>query len=409
MQNNHSHRILIIADAFGKPAYTPRLRSLCDYLVQQGWLVDVYTERFEPLHFEHAYPITEIPIYRNRSVDWFFKAIGSFFFDLKSRIFAKLMTKQLPETHYDIVFACTFPPTPLRAALQVAKAQQIPLFIDLRDIDEQTPTNQYLAHRRLQIRFVHQCYRRINIRRRNAIITQAYGLSSVSPWHVAFLRQWNTNVHLIYNGFDKSLFVPKDECSDTFRITYTGRIYDAALQNPSLFFEALGQLCTASLLPDQLQVDWYTDDIGKARVMNWARKSGTAERMLFHSYVPTTKIPHLLHQSSIILVASQKSSANGTHGIMTTKFFEALGVEKPVLCVPSDEDCLAQVIKETNAGLAATSTEQIKTFILEKYAEWKQNGYTRQKVNKEIKQQFTRQYQAKQFEQIFLKAIHGNE
>ena len=94
---------------------------------------------------------------------------------------------------------------------------------------------------------------------------------------------------------------------------------------------------------------------------------------------------------------------------MTTKFFEALGVEKPVLCVPSDEECLAQVIKETNAGLAATSTEQIKTFILEKYAEWKQNGYTRQKVNKEIKQQFTRQYQAKQFEQIFLKAIHVNE
>lgn len=342
-------------------------------------------------------------------MDWFFKAIGSFLFDFKSRYFAKQVKQRIAGTYYDLVFACTFPSTPLRAALQVAQEQQIPLFIDLRDIDEQTPTNQYLAHRRLHFRFIRQWYRAINIRRRNAIITQAYCLSSVSPWHVTYLRQWNANVHLVYNGFDENLFIPKDERSDVFRITYTGRIYDAALQNPYMLFEALAQLGTDGVLPDLLQVEWFTDDIGKARVMEWAKKSNTLKRMRFHPYVPTTEIPHLLHQSSIVLVASQKSSMNGTHGIMTTKFFEALGVEKPVLCVPSDEECLAQVIENTNAGIAATNVEQIKSFILDKYAEWKKNGYTHQKVNQEVKQQFTRQYQAKQFEQLFLQAIHANE
>ena len=38
-------RVLILTDPFGKPAYNPRLRTVCDYLVAQGWKVDVYTER----------------------------------------------------------------------------------------------------------------------------------------------------------------------------------------------------------------------------------------------------------------------------------------------------------------------------------------------------------------------------
>jgi hypothetical protein len=88
---------------------------------------------------------------------------------------------------------------------------------------------------------------------------------------------------------------------------------------------------------------------------------------------------------------------------MGTKFFENIGVEKPVLCVRSDEECLAQVISQTQAGLAATDVEDVKAFVLEKYQEWKQNGYTRQNVTN--KEQFTRQRQAEQFEQLFIECI----
>ena len=123
--------------------------------------------------------------------------------------------------------------------------------------------------------------------------------------------------------------------------------------------------------------------------------------MHYHNYVSTQEIPELLHQCSIALVLSHKADENGPHGIMTTKFFEALGVEKPVLCVPSDEECLADVIQQTNAGVAASTIEEVQTFILDKYAEWKANGYTRQAVNQEQKRLFTRQYQAQQFEKMF--------
>ena len=122
--------------------------------------------------------------------------------------------------------------------------------------------------------------------------------------------------------------------------------------------------------------------------------------MHYHNYISTEQIPNLLHQCSIALVLSHKATENGPHGIMTTKFFEALGVEKPVLCVPSDEECLDAVIKETNAGIAATSAEEVQSFILSKYAEWKANGFTHQPVNPDQKRLFSRQYQAQQFEEL---------
>ena len=97
-------------------------------------------------------------------------------------------------------------------------------------------------------------------------------------------------------------------------------------------------------------------------------------------------------------------TSKDTHGMMTTKFFEALGCEKPVLCCPSDEGCLAQAIHDTNAGLASSDINEIKAFILDQYHEWQVKGYTHQTViNKE---QFSRQHQAEQFEELFLSHIH---
>ena len=89
--------------------------------------------------------------------------------------------------------------------------------------------------------------------------------------------------------------------------------------------------------------------------------------------------------------------------MMGTKFYEILGVEKPCLCLNSDEECLANAIQKTHAGLAATNVEDVKSFVLEKYQEWQQYGYTRQAViNKE---QFTRQHEAEQFEQLFIETL----
>ena len=92
-----------------------------------------------------------------------------------------------------------------------------------------------------------------------------------------------------------------------------------------------------------------------------------------------------------------------THGMLTTKFYEALGCAKPILCVPSDEGELAKLIEYTNAGIATADKEAIKAFITEIYNEWKQNGFTRQ--HPLHREQFSRETQCEQLETIILSLI----
>ena len=401
MQNTEVHRILIVADAFGRPSYAPRLRSVCDYLVQCGWHIEVYTEQFVPLDFAHNYPIYEYKFYRNHTWDWMLKTVYSLLTDWKNRRFAKWLLNVTRDKQFDIVFCTTFSTFPLRAALTVAKAKHLPLHVDLRDIDEQAPNSQYQAHRQWWARPFRKLYRAINILRRNAVVRQAQSVSTVSPWHVDFLRPLNDHVHLIYNGYDNRLFMPADVPTESFHILYSGRIYETELQDPELFVQAVSTMPSM----EHFSIDWYTDERGKKTIQRLAAQYNCEPIMRYYDYVPPKDVPQLLHHSGIALVLSHKAGKNGPHGIMTTKFFEALGVEKPVLCVPSDEGCLAAVIQETNAGIAARNVKEVKAFILDKYAEWQKNGFTRQAVNQEKKRLFTRQHQAQQFEKLFLEHI----
>ena len=125
--------------------------------------------------------------------------------------------------------------------------------------------------------------------------------------------------------------------------------------------------------------------------------------LILNHYINNSEIPNKLNESSIILVLSN----NNNRGIMTTKFFEALGVEKPILCVRSDDGYLAQTIKETKSGLAATNVNEIKNFILYHYNQWKKLGYTHVEIKN--KNQFSRQNQAIQFEEILKKTINHAE
>ena len=392
--------LLILCDPFTPPAYTPRLRCWCDYLTKQGWRIDVYTEQGEPLTFSHHYPIHEVCIYRTHStIEWAVKSVCSLLFDWRNRAFSHRVRSAIAGKRYDAVVCCTFSTFPLRAALDIARERHLPLHVDLRDIDEQAPNAQYQNHRQWWARPFRAWYSHTNIRRRNQVLRQADAITCVSPWHKQFLSAFNSNVSLIYNGYDAAIFSPHDQQVDEFTIAYVGRIYEHPMQDPTLLFEAL------QTMDINLHICWYTNSAGKQRIRHLAKQYGVERFMRYFDYVPPAQVPAILHSASILLVLSNNAVDSGAHGIMTTKFYEALGVEKPVLCIRSDEECLAQVIHDTNAGLAATTADQVKAFILSAYHEWQQNGFTHRQVDQDRKRMFSRQYQAQQLETLLLTII----
>lgn len=366
-------RILILTDPIGKPSYAPRLRFLCDYLVEKGYEIEVCSERIQDYSFPHSYPIHEQTIYRNR-LDWALKSFWSLLTDWRNRHFTRFVRQQIEGKVFDLVLCTTFSTFPLRTARTIAQERHIPFLADIRDLDEQVPGAQYQSHRQWFLRPFRAWYRAVNIRRRNRELRQANAITTISPWHADFIRTLflsakrsdSAAVSVIYNGYDAHLFYPQDIPAERFTISYIGKLYE--FQNMDPIRQAVAELN----LPD-IQLSLHTPD---------------------HDPIPVSAVGEEIRRSSIMLVLTDKAAK----GMMTTKFYEALGCEKPILCYPDDEGLLAQTIRDTNAGIAADEIKDIKAFILHHYQQWKQNGFTRQPVNQDHKQFFSRQYQTRQME-----------
>ena len=401
-------RILLLMDAVGAPSYAPRMRYLVSHLMQKGWQLTVVSERMPNVdysfsgctHIQMPYYSDSSPLYNK--IRWWQDKL----FHHKDRLFYRFVKQHVNPADIDYIFCSTFHTFPLPTAARLAKEWQLPLITDLRDIAEQWGDTSYLQHpihtpfKSLTNRIM-RCYNALSIRERNKAIKIAQRVLTVSPWHQQVLSRYNQHTYLIYNGFDTADFYPKDIKSDKFIISYTGKLYNLTFRDPSLAFAALEQLLDAKqIAKEDVQVIFHIDNASITSVKQMAQHYRISDICTISGYIPKDEIVPLMHHSSIMLVLTCLSTSSGTHGIMGTKFYEALGVEKPVLCVRSDEECLAQVIEETHAGLAATNVEQVKDFILGKYSEWKQNGFTRQAVNQEAKKRFTRQYQSEQIEQI---------
>ena len=362
--------ILVISDPPAAPGYLPRVRSLCDYLVQKGHDVALLTEQYQPLDFEHTYPIETIRMYSGGSFDWFIKTVWTLLTDWHDRAFAK---KALSTMHggYDLVICSAFNDFPLGAAQRIAKTLNVPLICDIRDLDEQVDDATY--HYRHQSKWLmpfRKFYRAIHLRRRNNVLRSADAITTVSPWHAEFIRaisHQQSAVSVVYNGFDEKQFYPQDIQTDRFTITYIGSLFE--WQKPAL--EKVRKAITD--MPIALEIHTPQQDP-----------------------VSYKDLGDTIRQSGIMLVLTSEK----THGMLTTKFYEALGCEKPILCVPSDKGALAELIAYTHAGLASDDIEEIKAFILDRYHEWEMQGYSTQPTRH--REEFTRFNQYDQFYRTYL-------
>lgn len=416
---NNSKRILFLSDAFDKPAFNPRGRYFAEYLCKIGYQVDYITEDIGIKYpFDTSFNLCLLPYYKFKGklghIEWFFKFLLNLVYDHKNYSFYKKIHKQCDLKSYQAIICSTFNTFPQPLAARLAHTYKIPYIADIRDISEQSHGANYNAHK-LKSKWlnnvINHFFQGINIQRRNRALQNANAVTTVSPWHANFLKPIHSNTHLIYNGFDPDLFQYKRVKSDHFSITYTGKIYPLNMQDPTLLFQSVYEIIIGKdLTPQQslnketflkaLQFKWYVNSFTQSKLEKWAKEYKIEPYMHYHAYVQPTEIPALLQKSSVLLVLSNTVAPQGPHGIMTTKFFEALGVEKPVLCVRSDQDCLAETIHETNAGLAAKEVEEIKAFLFNQFEFWHTNKYTHQSMNAEKVQHFSRNKQAQELAAI---------
>ena len=360
---------------------------MCDYLVQRGYDVTLLTEQLNDFPFEHSYPIVTIPMYTGATLDWALKTIWTLLSDWHNRAFAKKANhkSQITNHKWDVVLCTTFSDFPLGAAQRIARHLNVPLVCDIRDLDEQVDesnSNYQYRHQTWYTRPFLRLYRAIHKARRNRVLRAADAVTTISPWHADFIaniKHQTSNISVIYNGFDAKQFYPKDIKTEQFTISYIGSLFDWQQPGLALVKQAIDELNKSAIINHKSSIflDIHTP------------KSNT---------IAHTDLGDAIRRSSIMLVLTNPCA----HGMLTTKFYEALGCEKPILCVPSDQGALASLIARTNAGIATDDIETIKAFILDRYHEWQTNGFTRQPVLPDQKDFFSRAYQSQQLEQILL-------
>ena len=404
-----SKRILILTDNIAPPAFAPRVVSLCRYLSDQGYVCAVFSDReagVQPfsMPFGQWYQ-TAYYASNNR-----LRYIADKVFGARERHFQTCIESTIDVSQYDLIFCSTCYYFPLQTTYRLAKKYHKPYIVDLRDIAEQFGQLSYRTHSLSRWKGLNNCLHRLftahNLRQRNRVLANARHVITISPWHRDLLSRYNPSTNLIYNGFDEQEFKPQDIPSDKFIISYAGKIYDLHFRDPRLLFEALQQMLSQKQMnPEDIELVFHIDQGSIGSLETMVKEYKLEPLSHISGYIPRTELLPLLHRSSVLLVLTCKSTPEGSHGIMGTKFYEALGVEKPVLCIRSDEECLAQVIHETHAGLAGEKVQEVADFLLDRYKEWKQKGFTRQAVNPETKQHFSRQYQTQQMEELILQTI----
>lgn len=407
-------KILIVCDTF-PPEFAPRMGYLCKYLHRMGCTADVVCEQYsEDIRFDFlagsASKIKRIRFFRSLALpkprlEWGLLALRDLFFHTKDRRLVREIQRDTSFTGYDLVLCSTYRTFPLRAAAILAGYFHAPLVADLRDIVEQYPDRSYLTHR---LPFASLITRHL-LKERNRVLRKAAAVVSVSEWHRHFLKRFNSNTHLIYNGYDPELFFPEHRADPYFRIVFTGRMLSFKIRNPDWLFEAVSRLKQNGQISDSdFRLCWYVEPEGRRPLQEMAHHYGIEALSECHDFIPADKVPALLNRSSILFQMANKADENGPKGIMTTKIFEALAVGKPLLLIRSDESYLEALINRYHCGLAARNVESIMEFILAQYQKWKETGSTAIPVNPEIAQYFSRKGQAEQFFQLF-KTILKNE
>lgn len=407
--------LLIVCDAF-PPAFAPRMGALSKYLHGLGWSVYVLTEEQDDAGFslDSCTPnILRLRYYKNSNkLAWLGGFILDYGLNYKSTRLVSLFKKHWSGVNFDIVLCSTYLIFPMHAAYQISKICNIPLVYDFRDIIEQFVGFEFAKHRLFRNNtlnnFIHKIRRKKIIGSRNRLMVHADAVTTVSPWHKIHLEQILSSnnakcrsVNVIYNGYDPQLFSKKSVRADKFIIEYTGRILDLRLQNPLLLFEALQKMKSQRLIsPSDFCVRWHTDALSARKILRLASDFGVGEFIKIYGFVPQKQVSDLLNESSIILVLTNKMEQGGPRGVLTTKFFEALAVKKPILCVRSDESYLKQLIVDTNSGLAASSSDEVVAFIKKYYDIWKSDGIVNINTEDEVLRPFSRESQATQFDRL---------
>lgn len=296
----------------------------------------------------------------------------------------KFARAHLCDEKIDVIWATAPDFPPLRIGRDLSQKLGIPWIADFRDITEQE--DGIRRHWRESLLRVRSRFRRSRLMRTSSFLT------TVSQYHGRMLeRKTGKACRLVYNGYDPELFKPVSPSQNRrFSIVYLGRILSERYRNPRLLFQALDALISLGAIDaGNIEIAFYATEPSILKPI--IREYNSAQVCLLHDRLEHNKLPDIMAKASILLLLNEY----GRSGVLSTKLFEYLAMERPILCIRTEQTSeMAEIIKKANAGYAGDDLEDVKRFLLVHYGMWKRQGYCLSNSDQTYISQFSRREQA---------------
>lgn len=206
----------------------------------------------------------------------------------------------------------------------------------------------------------------------------------------------------IPNGYDSADFPDVEQSkNDVFTITYTGSMYGR--RNPQTLFNSIEELIVDGLVEKDKFKFRFIGRFG-AEIDEMIDKSGFKEQIEVIGYMAHSEsIKMLIKSDALLLIVDE---AKESEEIVPGKVYEYLGVIKAILAIAPQKSAIANLIRETNAGLVAhqDETELLKKNFLAYYNNF-YDGQMLININKTAIEKYERKNSAQQLANLLNEII----
>lgn len=282
-------------------------------------------------------------------------------------LYAKYLKEHVQKESYDVVLCSSSPEEHIGLGAWVRRRTGALFVADYRDLYDTRPLEQgpeRPVRERIRLAIMHHYHRRWA---KNMDL-----LVSVSrPLVDTLARTLRVKATLeVRNGHmsepDSS---PQSAIDSTlFKVTYAGRIY--AWQNVRPFMEAF-RLFIAELRTDERElVDLHI--LGCQEPEKMRELQDDLGGLLTHitlKRIPRELVYQRIRASSVLLVFDI-----GLRGGLTGKLMDYVGFRRNVLMIPTDRGVMAELIRSSGIGVAASDPAEAAVHLLQWFREWQRQG-----------------------------------
>lgn len=306
--------------------------------------------------------------------------------------FAKNWVKDNPDTKITIISGAPF--NQFSFGYRLKKKLKMNWIADYRD-DWSSPDITGTSGNGVLGKFIN----RLAARSEKKWVGSAVCITSVSGYYAEKIGKFvNRPSHVVLNGFE--LVVPAATASSSaYVLTYNGSLHYTQLVEGLL--TVVERLITEDKLAIELNFPGLAfDPIQEERVLNASKN--IQEFVHITPRIPKEQVLQIQANSDALIMLSHP----GMKGIPSSKLYEYLPFEKPIIQYPNDGDIVEETLLDSGLGFSTSSTDELYERI-KSLAEDKINGRANNlQPNKERIQSYSRKMQTKSLADL-LNQLHA--